>query len=121
MGVEMWLGDMPDADFQTQLDRLLGEIDALPVNVSREGEPTLVSIRPERVEIDPALGPGAHTLEAEVAEFVYMGDTFRTRLHVAGRDDFVVKTRNRVGQRRLARGDRIRIGWLPSDCRALNA
>ena len=96
-------------------------IDAVPVNVSKPGEETLVSIRPERVEIDPDLGPDAHTLDAEVIEFIYMGDTFRTRLRVAGRDDFIVKTRNRVGQRRLAPGERIRIGWLPADCRALNA
>ncbi|WP_281826877.1 ABC transporter ATP-binding protein [Jannaschia rubra] len=95
-------------------------IDAVPVNVSKPGERTLVSIRPERVEIDPELGPDAHTLDAEVLEFIYMGDVFRTRLRVAGRDDFIVKTRNRVGQKRLTPGQHVKIGWLPEDCRALN-
>ncbi len=96
-------------------------IDALPVNVSKSGEKTRVSIRPERVEFNPQLGPDAHTLEAEVLEFVYMGDVFRTRLRVAGRDDFVVKTRNRADQVRCAPGEKVRIGWLPEDCRALDA
>ncbi len=98
------------------------EIDAVPVNVNKVGERTLVSIRPERVEINPDnLGPKAHTLEADVLEFIYMGDVFRTRLRTAGRDDFIVKTRNRADQVRLTPGDKIRIGWLPEDCRALDA
>ena len=98
------------------------EIDAVPVNVSQAGEKTLVSIRPERVEINPTtLGDDAHTLDAEVLEFIYMGDVFRTRLRTAGRDDFIVKTRNRADQVRLKPGEKIKIGWLPQDCRALDA
>ncbi|MFN3294169.1 MAG: ABC transporter ATP-binding protein [Gemmobacter sp.] len=96
-------------------------IDATPVNISRKGQQTLVSVRPERVEFKPELmPPGAHTLEAEVLEFIYMGDIFRTRLRVAGRDDFVMKSRNAQGQRRLQPGERIRIGWVPQDARALD-
>ena len=55
----------------------------------------IVSIRPERVEFRAdRLPPGTHTLEAEVLEFIYMGDTFRTRLRVAGNDNFIMKCRN---------------------------
>ncbi len=97
-------------------------IDAMPVNVARSGERTRVSIRPERVEFRPErLRADAHTLEAEVLEFTYMGETFRTRLRVAGTDDFVMKCRNAADQRRLAPGERVRIGWMPEDCRALDA
>ena len=96
-------------------------IDAKPVNVSKPGDRTTISIRPERVEFNPSLGPDAHSLDAEVVEFIYMGDVFRTRLKVAGRDDFIVKTRNRADQVRLNAGDKIKIGWLPQDCRALDA
>ena len=97
-------------------------IDAKPVNVSSVGERTKVSIRPERVEFNrERLQADAHTLKAEVLEFIYMGDIFRTRLRVAGTDDFVVKTRNAPDQRRLKPGEQIEIGWLPEDCRALDA
>ncbi|MCA0204691.1 ABC transporter ATP-binding protein [Pararhodobacter sp.] len=97
-------------------------IDAQPVNVSKAGERTRVSIRPERVESNPdRLARDAHLVEAEVLEFIYMGDTFRFRLRVAGRDDFVMKYRNAQDQRRLSAGDKIRIGWRPEDCRALDA
>ncbi len=97
-------------------------IDTLPVNVKAVGDRTLVSIRPERVEIDKSrLQDDAHTLKAEVLEFVYMGDIYRTRLRVAGRDDFIIKTRNAPDQRRLKPGEMIDIGWRPQDCRALDA
>ncbi|PRY22668.1 putative spermidine/putrescine transport system ATP-binding protein [Aliiruegeria haliotis] len=95
-------------------------IDATPVNVSKPGQDTLVSIRPERVEFKPdQFDPGAHTIEAEVLEFIYMGDTFRTRLRVAGQDDFVMKCRNMLGQRRLSPGEKIPISWHMQDARAL--
>ncbi|EYD77761.1 Polyamine ABC transporter, ATP-binding protein [Rubellimicrobium mesophilum DSM 19309] len=98
------------------------EIDAKPVNVAKVGERTKVSIRPERVETNKArLRPGAHTLTARVEEFIYMGDMFRTRLSVAGNSNFIMKTRNAPDQVRLEPGAEIEIGWLPEDCRALDA
>ena len=99
-----------------------GLIDAKPVNVSKAGERTQVSIRPERVEYNKdRLHADAHTLPAEVLEFIYMGDIFRTRLRVAGNDEFFVKTRNAPDQVRLKPGQMIEIGWLAEDCRALDA
>ena len=98
------------------------EIDAKPVNVTQAGERTRVSIRPERVEFNKnRLRDDAHTLKAEVKEFIYMGDIFRYRLSVAGNDDFVVKTRNAPDAVKLKPGETIDIGWLPQDCRALDA
>tara|TARA_R110002096_G_scaffold362557_6_gene555716 strand:- start:6545 stop:7693 length:1149 start_codon:yes stop_codon:yes gene_type:complete len=96
-------------------------IDAMPVNVAKVGERTKVSIRPERVEIGKnRLGADAHTLKAEVLEFIYMGDIFRTRLRVAGNDNFIIKTRNSPDQVRLKPGEHVEIGWLARDCRALD-
>ncbi|WP_259776921.1 ABC transporter ATP-binding protein [Aliiroseovarius crassostreae] len=98
------------------------ELDATPINVSKVGERTKVSIRPERVEYNKErLQEGAHTLKAEVLEFIYMGDIFRTRLRVAGNEDFIIKTRNAPDVDRLVPGQQIEIGWLPQDCRALDA
>ncbi|WP_133489613.1 ABC transporter ATP-binding protein [Aliiroseovarius marinus] len=98
------------------------ELDATPINVSKVGERTKVSIRPERVEYNKErLQEGAHTLKAEVLEFIYMGDIFRTRLRVAGNDEFIIKTRNAPDVERLKPGQQIEIGWLSQDCRALDA
>ena len=99
-----------------------GLIDATPVNVTKAGERTRVSIRPERVEfLKSRLSPDAHTLKAEVLEFIYMGDIFRTRLKVAGNDNFIIKSRNAPDQVRLEPGSEVEIGWLARDCRALDA
>ena len=97
-------------------------IDCKPVNVSQPGERTLVSIRPERVEFNKdRLQEGTHMVKAEVLEFIYMGDVFRTRLKVAGNDNFIIKSRTAPDQVRLKPGEHIDIGWLPEDCRALDA
>ncbi|MAI59190.1 MAG: spermidine/putrescine ABC transporter ATP-binding protein [Rhodobacteraceae bacterium] len=93
-----------------------------PVNVTSVGDRTCVSIRPERVELNKERLPeGAHTLTAEVLEFIYMGDVFRTRLRVGDNDNFIVKTRNSANQIRFAPGTNVQIGWSPADCRALDA
>ncbi|ABL70245.1 MULTISPECIES: ABC transporter ATP-binding protein [Paracoccus] len=96
-------------------------IDATAVNIREVGQVTTVSIRPERVEFKPELMPaGAHTIEAQVRDVIYMGDILRARLHVAGQDDFVMKYRNTLGQVKLSPGQTIRIGWHPEDARALD-
>ena len=96
-------------------------IDATAVNIREKGQETTVSIRPERIEFKPDLmPPGAHTLQAEVRDVVYMGDILRARLKVAGQDDFVMKYRNTLGQTKLDPGQSIRIGWHPEDARALD-
>jgi putative spermidine/putrescine transport system ATP-binding protein len=40
---------------------------------------------------------------------------------VAGKDNFIIKTRNALDQRRLKPGEQIEIGWMAEDCRALDA
>ena len=96
-------------------------IAATAVNVKERGQPTLVSIRPERIEFKPELmPPGTHTIDAEVRDVIYMGDILRARMKVAGSDEFVMKFRNTLGQTRLSPGQHIRIGWNPQDARALD-
>jgi putative spermidine/putrescine transport system ATP-binding protein len=116
-------GTIEELDGQKALVRIDGGglIDATPVNVTQKGQRTLVSIRPERVEFKPEMMPkGAHTLDAEVVEVIYMGDILRAVLKVAGSDDFVMKMRNTLGQTRLKPGEKIKVGWHPQDARALD-
>lgn len=117
------LGTIEELSGDKALVRLsTGElIDATPVNVTAKGQPTLVSIRPERVEFKPEMMPeGAHMIAAEVLEVIYMGDILRVRLNVAGSSDFVMKMRNTLGQTRLSTGQKIKVGWHPQDARALD-
>ena len=87
-----------------------------PIKVNQPGQATLLSIRPERVIIDPAEGL-SKTL-ARVEELIYLGDHIRIRMTVAGHDDFIVKARNEHQPYKV--GDELTIGWQTEDCRALD-
>jgi putative spermidine/putrescine transport system ATP-binding protein len=93
---------------------------ALAINVNG-GDRTQLSIRPERVEIDPEDSASGHAVRGRVEEVIYLGDHIRTRMTVANNPDFVVKTRNRLGARRFEPGEQVRIGWATEDCRALDS
>ena len=95
-------------------------VSALAVNIEKDAARTQLSIRPERVEVEPDAADHQNILSAVVEEVIYLGDHLRTRLRVAGDDQFIVKTRNRLGSRRLTAGETIRIGWATEDCRGLD-
>ncbi|WP_252913682.1 ABC transporter ATP-binding protein [Aliihoeflea aestuarii] len=95
-------------------------IRALPVNVSGQGDATTLSLRPERVRINPDSGTD-NTFEAKVEELIYLGDHIRTRVNVCGNDEFIIKVPNSEQNGQLAAGETVRVGWSAQDCRALDA
>ena len=97
------------------------KVSALAVNVEGPGTRTMLSIRPERVIIDPAASRVTSAIEGHVQELVYLGDHIRCRMTVAGNDEFIVKVANAPGNRRLSVGEHVRVGWITEDCRALDA
>ena len=93
--------------------------EALAVNCGPEGSRTLLSVRPERVEIGNAEGP--NTVEAQVLELIYLGDHIRCRMAVHGNDEFIVKVPNAAGHQHLTVGETTHVHWQTEDCRALDA
>ena len=93
---------------------------ALLVAAGEVGDATTLSIRPERVELAPNAGMFANEFEAHVEELTFLGDHIRVLVRLLGRDDFIVKIPNIVGHGAVLAGDRVRIGWTPTDCRALD-
>jgi putative spermidine/putrescine transport system ATP-binding protein len=96
-------------------------IQALTVNVEGIGRPSTLSLRPERVTVNPEAGSLPNIVDARVEELIYLGDHIRTRASVCGRDDFIIKMPNSADHARLNPGDSIRVGWLAEDCLALDA
>ncbi len=96
-------------------------ITALNVNAGAVGSSTTLSLRPERVTINPEPGSMVNTAKACVEELIYLGDHIRTRISVAGNDQFIVKVPNAHGHVILEKGTDVTIGWKPEDCRALDA
>ena len=99
-------------------DRLIRALRVAPGEV---GGPTTLSIRPERVGLAPRPGLYGNEFDARVEDCTFLGDHLRLRIRLLGEDGFVVKIPNTAGHGAVIPGDRIRIGWTPTDCRALDA
>jgi putative spermidine/putrescine transport system ATP-binding protein len=96
-----------------------GEVSALAVCCGAAGEPTMLSVRPERVILNA--GAGQNPLPAKVVELIYLGDHIRCRMEVNGDDSFIVKVANSHAHAALQVGAETRVGWVTEDCRALDA
>jgi putative spermidine/putrescine transport system ATP-binding protein len=94
-------------------------VKAVAVNV-KKGERTLLSVRPERIAINPGKSSVDGLLKGTIAELIYLGDHIRARLEVAGHSDFVVKVPNHGGASSIERGRAVHVGWRAADCRALD-
>jgi putative spermidine/putrescine transport system ATP-binding protein len=111
---------------QVQGDKCVVEVDgggllnALKVNVDKPGDRTSVSLRPERVMVNPEAGRADNLFDGKVEELIYLGDHVRTRVNVCGNDEFIVKIPNAQGHRLVDKGQIIQLGWLSDDCRALD-
>ena len=98
-----------------------GEIvKALKVNINKTGDRTTLSLRPERVTLNPAAEGLENIFEGTVRELIYLGDHLRTRINVCGNDDFIVKVPNAAGRIKIGKGQKINVGWTSEDCRALD-
>jgi len=98
-----------------------GLVHAKRINVEGVGSETTLSLRPERVLVNPNAGECGNTCNAKVEELIYHGDHTRTRVSVSGTTDFIIKVPNTHNQQHMKRGEAITIGWNTDDCRALDA
>ena len=94
-------------------------IKAKKVNVDKVGDMTTLSLRPERVEIEPS-NKMQNIVNGRIEELIYLGDHIRVRMNVAGNNEFIVKVRNRGDKRELTEGQNTKIGWASADCKALD-
>jgi putative spermidine/putrescine transport system ATP-binding protein len=95
-------------------------VKALAADVVKKGDRTLLSLRPERVEINPKPKTMDVVMTGQIAELIYLGDHIRARLDVAGHRNFIVKVPNKANSHQIARGNTVKIGWQARDCRALD-
>ncbi|MEP1441766.1 MAG: ABC transporter ATP-binding protein [Hyphomicrobiales bacterium] len=94
-------------------------ISALGVNAQSGGDTTL-SIRPERIVVNPSDDQVDSKLNGKIAELIYLGDHIRARMSVSGNDEFIVKVPNNEHSVSLSEGDEVVVGWRANDCRALD-
>ena len=96
-------------------------IHSLAVNINGQGNSTVLSLRPERVTINPEPGKYPNIVQGEVRELIYLGDHIRARLALCGQEEFIVKVPNSSHHTHLTEGESVSVGWEAEDCRALDA
>jgi putative spermidine/putrescine transport system ATP-binding protein len=102
------------------IDNDAGNVTAKKVNVGGVGSRSTLSLRPERVIVNPEAGSLPNIFSGSAEELIYLGDHIRTRFKVCGHDDFIVKIPNSAAHAHLKEGDSVNVGWNAEDCRALN-
>ena len=96
-------------------------ISATNVHERQKGSSVILSLRPERIILNPKGGIDINVFEAEVLELIYLGDHIRCRMSICKSDNFIVKIPNDYTHDSLNKGDVVTIGWQVKDCRALIA
>jgi len=92
---------------------------AKPVTVKNIGEKTSMSLRPERVILNPS-DDFANTFTSVVKEIIYHGDHTRIRVSLLDQDNFILKVPNSSNFINIKESDTISLGWSANDCRALD-
>jgi putative spermidine/putrescine transport system ATP-binding protein len=95
-------------------------VKALKVNTDVNAK-TNLSIRPERVMIEPSDGIADNVFSGRIEELIYLGDHIRVRLTVLGNSEFFVKVPNMYRQATLKVGHTVKVGWNSKDSRELDA
>ena len=92
---------------------------ANPIAVKASGDKSRISLRPERVSIDPN-EQLENRFTSEIREIIYHGDHTRVRVNLLGNDEFILKVPNASSDLKLNVGDKLDLGWSSHDCRALD-
>ena len=85
------------------------------------GDPTVLSIRPERVVLGARADGLDNRFQAKLLESIYLGDHRRLRLALGGSDAFFVTVERAADNAVPPRGDDIWVGWAAGACVALPA
>jgi putative spermidine/putrescine transport system ATP-binding protein len=97
-------------------------VTALPVHLSDADKSVYLSIRPEKV----ILNPDANKIECDnifkgvIKQIIYIGDHLRIYIEFLNKKaEFIIKQPNSFAFDDLKEGQDVTIGWLTRDCRAL--
>ena len=107
-------------DGDTGPDGMGRTLQARAVACDGPGSRTTLSLRPERVRLNPPEGRCDTVVPAVVKDLTYLGDHLRLRVIAFGDRELVTKLPNASSERSVAVGDSIQIGWRVQDCHALD-
>jgi putative spermidine/putrescine transport system ATP-binding protein len=89
-------------------------------NVASTGARTVLSVRPEGIQLNVQSLGCVNRLGGYVKEIIYLGDHLRVRVELAGRKEIIVKAPAAQHKHRFDTGDAIHVGIIPEQLRALD-
>ncbi len=95
-------------------------VTALNVQNREIGAETSMSIRPERVVLNPQENQVDNQASGKIIESIYLGDHLRLNVKAFGEQEFVMKVPNATEHSNLIEGTDVSVGWRSEDCRALD-
>jgi len=78
-------------------------------------------MRPEYVRLGPAAEGAANRYTGEILEVLYVGDLVKYRVLMETGDELVAKTLAQSAGQQWVAGQRLDVGWDPTDCLTVNA
>jgi len=116
--LDAWNGDDHIINVQTSF----GVVKAFNVCNHQENEGVLLSIRPEKILLDPDASLGVkNNFEATIVDLLYIGDHIRVILNIENdTQEIVVRHAVSLDSKTYTKGEKIKIGWHRQDCRALD-
>ncbi len=96
------------------------QVEAEAVNIGEPGSRSTISLRPERIELQPSESRD-NIVDGVVKEVLYLGDHLRIVMSVAGNDEFIVKLPNGGRKTIPVEGEVYKLGWSAMDAKALDA
>ena len=110
-----------DEDHIVNVDTNFGIVKAFNVNGYAPSEKVLLSIRPEKIILNPEKNLIKNIFDATIVDLLYIGDHIRILLNIES-DDQEIVARHSVSlvSANYKKGEKIKVGWHRSDCRALD-
>ena len=96
------------------------EVMATAIRVSGAGARTRLSIRPERLRVNPGDGAPANRYKARIQGMEFRGDHTLVHLRLTSGTQLEAKVANSQAESDLASGDEVEVAWHSRHCRALD-
>ena len=96
------------------------EVSATPVNVTGRGARTRISVRPERLLINPGEDDELNRFKASVVGMDFRGDHTLLHLRLSSGTQLEAKIANSLAENGFGSDGNIEVGWHARHCRALD-
>ena len=74
-----------------------------------------LAIRPERISFVKSFQDRLNVFEGVVEEVIYLGDTYKYKISIDGKELLIVVEKNDLVTKQHKRGDQVLVGWEPGD------